>query len=101
MIEGTDGSLLAPLITKTSVLKGFHPDACRSNYITYVREVEYEGVSGYRFEAPEEQFKSPKSNPNNWCFCLNPGEDFENCFEDGVISGSTCHKGKLILSLAS
>ncbi|OXA43788.1 lysosome membrane protein 2 [Folsomia candida] len=92
MINGSDGSVLPPLLTKDSVLRGFHHDVCRSFYITFTGEVEYEGVAGYRFEPPEAQYLGPKKNPDNACFCLEPKEDFSNCFEDGVYSGAGCHR---------
>ncbi len=56
-------------------------------------------VPGFRFEPPVAQYFGPKRNPDNVCFCLEPNQDFSNCFEDGVYSGAGCHRGILELDI--
>jgi hypothetical protein len=94
MINGSDGSVLPSQLSRDSILRGFHPDVCRSFYTTFVKDIKKKGIEGYRFEPPEEQYYSARRNKENSCFCPEAQEDFSNCFEDGVYSGAGCHRGQ-------
>jgi hypothetical protein len=96
-IEGSsEGTVFPPFLSKSSVLKGYQRDVCRSFDLRFMEDVTYEGIQGLRFEPEERQYQSGKNNPENSCFCYDytAGADREECFEDGVIPGSACHKGK-------
>lgn len=94
IIIGSDGSLFAPAVTRDRVLRIFSPDMCRSMVMTYVEDVELKGVPAYRFTTPKHVMQSPRDNPDNICYCSNPGQNFEGCTKSGVFRIGKCKKGK-------
>jgi len=90
MINGTDGSIFPPFVTKDRVLSIFNPELCRSLRLTYKSEMEYKGVSGYRFTVPADVLQDQSINPDNLCFCVNPKE---GCPKSGVMQLSVCRSG--------
>lgn len=69
MINGSDGSVFPPFVTRDRVLRIFSPDMCRSIYMTYLEDVEVLGVPGYRFITPRDVLEDPRINPENVCYC--------------------------------
>lgn len=89
MINGTDSTIYAPFVTKQKVLQVFEAEVCRSIHLTYDREVEAEGIPGYRFALPKDIFS--EENPDNQCFCKEA--DKSNCPKSGVVSVGACKQG--------
>lgn len=96
MINGSDGALFPPFVTKDRVLDIFSPDLCRSLYLTYESDTEVKGLQGYRFTLPQMLLESPQVNPNNECFCTNRGgDDWKNCPDKGAYQLESCRKGNI------
>ncbi|ODN04815.1 Lysosome membrane protein 2 [Orchesella cincta] len=93
MINGSDGSVFPPFVTRDRVLRIFSPDMCRSIYMKYHEDVEVLGVPGYRFITPREVLEDPKVYPENTCYCTEPGDDLEGCAKAGVFYLAPCRKG--------
>ncbi|CAL8137067.1 unnamed protein product [Orchesella dallaii] len=93
MINGSDGSVFPPFVTRDRVLRIFSPDMCRSIYMNYHEDVEVLGVPGYRFITPREVLEDPKVYPENKCYCTNPGDDLAGCAKAGVFYLAPCRKG--------
>ncbi|XP_036385481.1 lysosome membrane protein 2-like [Megalops cyprinoides] len=89
MINGTDGSVFHPLLSKEEQLYVFSPDLCRSIYMKFVKDVEIKGIPAYRFAPPRSVLASREENPANAGFCL-PGDQ---CLGTGVLRVSVCRKG--------
>jgi hypothetical protein len=71
MINGTDGNLFKPYISKEENLTVFVSDLCRSLDLVFQKEVDYAGVTAYRFVVPPDAFDSTR--PENEGFCFNNG----------------------------
>lgn len=71
MINGSDGTLFPPFLTKETVLSAFEADVCRSAQLVYKAEDEVDGIRGLRFGMPSDFFTTNTSY--NECFC--PEED--------------------------
>ncbi|CAL8137069.1 unnamed protein product [Orchesella dallaii] len=101
MINGSDGSLFPPFVTRDRILPIFSPDLCRSLYLTYEGDTEILGLPGYRFTLPEILLQDPRLNKDNECFCTNRGGDeFQNCPKAGAYQVESCKKGvPLVVSL--
>lgn len=54
MINGSDGSIFPPFVTRDRIIEIFSPDMCRSIYMTYLKDVELLGIPAYRFSTPKE-----------------------------------------------
>lgn len=90
-ILGTDGSIFAPFVTTDRTIYLFSDDLCRSLYLTYEKDVEHHGLTGYRFSLPERLLQRASENPDNLCYCANPDEP-ETC-KAGMIELAGCKKG--------
>jgi len=97
MINGTDGSIFPPFVTRDRVVRLFSADLCRSLYLKYTKDVEMNGIQGYRFAVPKEELEDPRINEENSCFCTNPGHNKRNCLKAGAIQLSACRKGAPIV----
>ncbi|CAH8470202.1 unnamed protein product [Schistosoma turkestanicum] len=89
MINGTDGTLFHPFITKNDTPYIFASDICRSLQFTFDSIVEFNELPTYKFIPQSDIFKSSKYYEKNKGFCLN----WPNCFEDGVLDMSSCQPG--------
>ncbi|ODM99319.1 Sensory neuron membrane protein 1 [Orchesella cincta] len=78
MVNGTDGTMFPPFITKDTRLYIYVPEICRSIFIEYDSETEYEGIKGYRFKLPPEMFTDPYVYTANMCFCMDVKGEFNN-----------------------
>ncbi|ODN04768.1 Scavenger receptor class B member 1 [Orchesella cincta] len=101
MINGSDGALFPPFVTRDRILPIFSPDLCRSLYLTYESDTEVLGLPGYRFTLPKILLEDPRTNKDNECFCTNRGgQNFENCPKAGAYQIESCKKGTpLVVSL--
>lgn len=84
MLNGTDGAIYQPHITKNDELYTFVVQLCRSLHLTYLSDASVRGISALRFHPPKAIFESGNINPNNKGFC-NP-----NCLLSGLLSISAC-----------
>ncbi|CAG7827645.1 unnamed protein product, partial [Allacma fusca] len=76
--------------TKDRKLFAYYPLICRSLNFEYSRETEYEGIPAWEFKLPRDIFASPARNPDNQCFCINPGGGLNSECIDGVYRAFTC-----------
>ncbi|XP_052121201.1 scavenger receptor class B member 1 isoform X3 [Frankliniella occidentalis] len=86
-INGSDGSIFPPHITKNTTLYVYDKDMCRLLPLRFLREVVTNGgVNGYRFTPPENVFAEVSQNPENDCFCPNGPP----CSPHGLMNVSFC-----------
>ncbi|CDR18859.1 unnamed protein product [Oncorhynchus mykiss] len=90
MINGTDGSVFHPLLSRKELLYIFAADLCRSIHLGYVEDVDVKGIPAYRFAPPHDVLQSPEENPTNAGFCVPAGD----CLGTGVLKVSVCREGK-------
>ncbi|XP_059059710.1 sensory neuron membrane protein 2 [Achroia grisella] len=96
MINGTDSGLYNPFMTKDKPIYAINPDICRSIRLDFVREMEYEGVPGYRYTVDESMYADDYG-----CFCLNitQGITRENgCLLKGACELFSCVGAYLVLT---
>lgn len=68
IIDGTNGELYKPLLTKGKSIKVFIGDLCRTIYIDPVGEVVTEqGINAYEYEITQRLFLGARNNPKNQC----------------------------------
>ncbi|XP_049792924.1 lysosome membrane protein 2 isoform X1 [Schistocerca nitens] len=86
-LNGSDGSIFPPQITKSTTLHVYDKDLCRLLPLRFEKEVETNGgVMGYRFTPPQDVFAEVAQNPENECFC--PGGP--PCTPHGLFNVSLC-----------
>lgn len=90
-LNGTDGSIFPPHITKNRTLHVYDKDLCRLLPLSFEKEVSTKnGVPGYRFSPSEKVFASVETNPDNMCFCpAGPP-----CAPHGMFNVSACQYGE-------
>ena len=94
--RGTDGFIFKPNIKKSDILHIFHRDYCRSIPLKFDKEItDPHGIPGYRFVPTSNAFGTPKENPDNACYCNNPG----GCPDvpSGVFNVSICQFGSPVM----
>lgn len=85
MLNGTDGSLYKPHITKDDNLYIFVTQICRSLFVNYLSDSSsIRGISALLFHPPKSIFTSGSEDPDNKGFC-NP-----NCLPSGLLSVNAC-----------
>lgn len=84
MLNGTDGSVNRPDLSKSDILYVFTIQVCRSLKLKYLDEITIQGIDGYRFNPPKILFENGYLNPDNKGFC-NP-----NCLPSGLLSVNAC-----------
>lgn len=90
-LNGTDGSIFPPHITKNTTLHLYDKDLCRLLPLSFEKEVTTRNnVPGYRFTPTEKVFASVESNPDNVCFCPHGPP----CAPHGMFNVSACQYGK-------
>jgi hypothetical protein len=95
-IRGGDGSVFHPDILKNETLYVFNKDACQSIPIVFEKEIDSNGIPGYRFTPPDNVFDKPSTNPSNKCFYA---KDEPYTTPKGLFNVSKCqHDTPLFLS---
>ncbi|KAK3868704.1 hypothetical protein Pcinc_025925 [Petrolisthes cinctipes] len=94
MINGSDGSQYPPRISHDSVLEIYTSEMCRSLYLTYEKDVWWDGVHTYRFIPPKAMLEDPMINPDNMCYCY-PGPD--DCLGAGMLNMAPCAHGAPVI----
>jgi len=95
MINGTDGSMFHPFVSKKDSFFLYSTDICRSISIVFEKESSVSGIPTYRFVVPESAFASPTDNPDNLCYCT---PDDSHCLSTGVLNVSACQFGAPAIS---
>lgn len=89
-LNGSDGSIFPPHITKNTTLYVYDKDLCRLLPLEFDKEVETKrGVPGYRFTPNLDVFASVDRNPENMCFCPSGPP----CAPNGLFNVSACQYG--------
>lgn len=95
-INGTDGTIFPPFVTKSDTKFLFSTDICRSLYATYNSEQKLRDIDLLRFTVPSRAFEDHLKNPDNNGFCTPPGV----CLPSGLLNVSSCKQGApVIMSL--
>jgi len=86
MINGSDGSIFPPFVSRDRVLQIFDPNFFRSISMKYVEDVEVHGVRAYKFAIPKDVLEDPRINSENECYCLDSDGDgdLKECTKAGV-----------------
>ncbi|XP_055318863.1 scavenger receptor class B member 1 isoform X1 [Sitodiplosis mosellana] len=93
-LNGTDGSIFPPHITKNTTLHLYDKDLCRLMPLSFEKEVTTRNnVPGYRFTPSEKVFASVEKNPDNVCFCPHGPP----CAPHGMFNVSACQYDSPIL----
>ena len=87
MLNGTDGSIYKPHITKDDKLYIFITQLCRSLHVIYLSDgTKIKGIGSLRFHPPKSTFVSGNINPDNKGFCVPEW----NCLPSGLLSIKKC-----------
>lgn len=93
-INGSDGSLFPPHMTKNTTVYIYEKDLCRLLPLKFMKEITAKaGIPGYRFTPPEDVFADLARNPDNDCFC--PGGP--PCAPHGLFNVSLCQYDSPVL----
>ncbi|CAG7833576.1 unnamed protein product [Allacma fusca] len=92
-INGSDGSLFPPFVTKERTMRIFVDDICRSIYLKFNKEMNYQGIDGYQFTIPPVMFEDPTINKDNQCFCTDPGFEMAKYCAAGLVRIFACKSG--------
>ncbi|XP_045106684.1 lysosome membrane protein 2-like isoform X4 [Portunus trituberculatus] len=95
MINGTDGSQYPPRLTRSSVLRIYTSELCRSLYLTYEKDLYHHGIPVYRYIPPREVLEDPEINHDNLCYCY---PDRDSCLGAGMLNLQPCLGLPLVLS---
>lgn len=98
-IRGTEGMLFPPFLKKSDKIYVFISQLCRSVWLEFDKELEYEGVPAYRFVLPPEVFDP--TIPENDGFCNPTDKKFfdsqnetDDCFPNGLLEISKCQRSQ-------
>ncbi|CAF0936193.1 unnamed protein product [Adineta ricciae] len=86
MLNGTDGSLFPPFLTKDKHVYSYNADMCRSYYLSFLRERKDGYVTLYDFHLSADVFNMSREENRGFC-----GQG--PCLGDGVLNISTCYQG--------
>lgn len=90
--EGSDGSMFPPRKIRAMVpVYAFKPEACRLIKFVFERKSFAQGVRAHRYIIDRAAFMSPRTNPDNLCFCNRT--DLNECALDGLFDTSLCSHG--------
>lgn len=90
MINGTDGTLIAPFVTEDQIIYIFVDDLCRSLYLVYSDTIStYHDIKLLGFSTELKFFANASVNPDNGGFCTPAG----NCLPAGVLNLTVCLGG--------
>lgn len=87
LIHGSAGEFFPPKVSRHSTISIFTPDMCRSIPLDYEKDMEIEGITGYKFKGGARSVDNGTIYPENWCYA--PGEGTYS----GVLNISSCRFG--------
>ncbi|VDP08203.1 unnamed protein product [Soboliphyme baturini] len=104
MINGTDGTIYPPFLTRSSRLPVYAMDLCRVKFFFRSMEMEYEsdtdvaGIPAYRFAVPASSFNSSLADNAGFCWPTDifypdlqkPDSDGRACLPSGLLNVSKC-----------
>lgn len=92
-LNGTDGSIFPPHISKNATLHVYEKDLCRLLPLSFEKEVTVRnGVQGFRFSPAVDVFASVDINKDNMCYCpAGPP-----CAPNGMFNVSLCQYGNYL-----
>ncbi|KAL4705682.1 hypothetical protein ACJJTC_018755 [Scirpophaga incertulas] len=96
MINGTDSGIFHPFVNKEQPLYSLNTDICRSVELRYQNDVEYKGVSAYRFTVNEWFLDN-----SDGCYCLNLTRGInrpDGCLYEGAMELYSCLGAFIVLS---
>ena len=88
---GSDGATFNPYIQKEETLYFFNDQLCRAMPLVFEKKVTASTLPGYRFVPHPDVFMSPKSVPENDCYCVD--ETLCEMVGDGMFGVSKCQVG--------
>nr|AEE63071.1 unknown [Dendroctonus ponderosae] len=86
-ISGSAGEFFPANLNKESLVNFFSPDLCRYMQLEYEKEVDVNGVLGYKYVAGDRLLDNGTKVPDNKCFCN------DDCMPYGVLDVSACRYG--------
>jgi lysosome membrane protein 2 len=89
-INGTEGTLYSPFLSRYNRLYLFNPEMCRSLHLDYLRDRDLNNINIYDFHLPENIFYNSSLNPENNGFC----DSEKGCFGNGVLDITSCFGAK-------
>ena len=94
---GSDGATFNPYIQKEETLYFFNDQLCRAMPLVFEKKVTASTLPGYRFVPHPDVFMSPRSVPENDCFCVD--ETLCEMIGDGMFGVSKCQmEAPIVLS---
>ena len=94
---GSDGATFNPYIQKEETLYFFNDALCRAMPLVFDKKVTASTLPGYRFVPRSDVFMSPKSVPENDCYCVD--ETLCGMIGDGMFGVSKCQmEAPIVLS---
>ena len=92
--RGGSGLFFKPGLTKQDRIYLWNRNFCRAIPFDFQKEIEHNGIKGYRFTPSNDLFGSPDEYPENACFCVN-----DSCQEipSGVFNVSECNFGAPVM----
>ena len=87
---GSDGATFNPYIQKEETLYFFNDALCRAMPLVFDKKVTASTLPGYRFVPHPDVFMSPKSVPENACYCVD--ETLCEMIGDGMFGVSKCQQ---------
>jgi hypothetical protein len=103
-IHGTDGTLFNPFLSKEQKITVFVKDLCRSIDLYFKEEIDYKGVTAYRYVIPQKELDTTRPENKGYCNDNNKiiyPEQPKDCLPPGLIDLSRCQRGEppIIFSL--
>ncbi|CAL8092464.1 unnamed protein product [Orchesella dallaii] len=88
---GSDGIIYPSPIEKTTLLRAFNSDLCRSLYVKYTEDTVFDGVKAFKFTTPGSLLEDPRESNETRCYCYD--EDVDRCLKRGVSELGPCKQG--------
>uniref|UniRef100_A0A914YRK3 Uncharacterized protein n=1 Tax=Panagrolaimus superbus TaxID=310955 RepID=A0A914YRK3_9BILA len=103
-IHGTDGTLFNPFLSKEQKITVFVKDLCRSIDLYFKEEIDYKGITAYRYVIPQKELDTTRPENKGYCNENNKiiyPEQAKDCLPPGLIDLSRCQRGEppIIFSL--
>jgi len=97
-IGGTDAQIFPPYINRADRLDIFVSDMCRSSYLTYLADVQVDGLQTYRFVLPGEVFNTSTAGNEGFCeptdkYYPSQSNTSVSCLPAGFLNVSACRGG--------
>ncbi|CAG7821136.1 unnamed protein product [Allacma fusca] len=96
-INGSDGGMFPPFVTKDRTIYIFPYEICRNIYLDFVKEVNYQGVPAYYFKIPDRMLANPREVPTNDCYLTSYGHGLPDPPFRGAYRMFTCKGGVPLL----